>query len=69
MGLGKTVIVETALKELKYNRWAVKKALVIAPKKVAESTWAKESVKWEHLCALKISIVMGTEAERVAALA
>ena len=36
MGLGKTSIVLSAVKELKYNRFAVSKVLVIAPKKVAE---------------------------------
>ncbi|WP_307190027.1 SNF2-related protein [Geomicrobium sp. JCM 19038] len=39
MGLGKTVITLSAVKELKYNRFQVRKVLVIAPKKVAESTW------------------------------
>ena len=33
MGLGKTVITLTALRELKYNRWAVNKVLIIAPKR------------------------------------
>ena len=35
MGLGKSVITLTAINELKYNRWAVARALVVAPKKVA----------------------------------
>lgn len=35
MGLGKTVTTLTAVKELKYNRFLVRKVLVIAPKKVA----------------------------------
>lgn len=38
MGLGKTVITLSAINELKYNRFEVSKALVIAPKKVAEAT-------------------------------
>ena len=38
MGLGKTVTTLTAIKELKYNRFEVRKVLVIAPKKVAEGT-------------------------------
>lgn len=42
MGLGKTVTTLTAVKELKYDRFQVRKVLVIAPKKVAEGTWAKE---------------------------
>ena len=35
MGLGKTVTTLTAVKELKYNRFQVRRILVIAPKKVA----------------------------------
>lgn len=38
MGLGKTVITLTAINDLKYNRFAISKVLVIAPKKVAEAT-------------------------------
>ena len=48
MGLGKTVITLSAVKELRYNRFEISKTLVIAPKKVAEDTWAKERDKWEH---------------------
>lgn len=36
MGLGKTVITLTAVKELRYNRFEIGKTLVIAPKKVAD---------------------------------
>ena len=42
MGLGKTIITLTAINELVYNRLEVSKVLVIAPKKVAESTWSRE---------------------------
>ena len=38
MGLGKTVITLTAIADLEYNRLQVSRALVIAPKKVAEAT-------------------------------
>lgn len=48
MGLGKTVTTLTAIKELKYNRFRVRKVLVIAPKKVAEGTWTREAAKWDH---------------------
>lgn len=68
MGLGKTVITLTAVNDLKYNRFAVNRALVIAPKKVAEATWSKEAAKWEHLKRLKIVTVLGTERQRVKAL-
>jgi SNF2 family DNA or RNA helicase len=68
MGLGKTVITLTAVNDLKYNRFAVNKVLVIAPKKVAESTWAKEAAKWDHLQLLRISTVLGSVTKRVKAL-
>lgn len=68
MGLGKTVITLTAVNELIYNRFEVGKVLVIAPKKVAETTWTNEAQKWEHLHNLRISRVIGTLAQRVRAL-
>ena len=43
--------------------------LVIAPKRVAENTWSKETAKWSHLQHLSISVVMGTAQERRNALA
>ena len=45
MGLGKTVISLTAINELKYNRFLIRKVLIIAPKKVAEITWSQEQKK------------------------
>ena len=68
MGLGKTVISLTAVNELKYNRFAVKKALVIAPKKVAETTWSKEAEKWDHLQNLRVVQVLGSLKQRIRAL-
>jgi SNF2 family DNA or RNA helicase len=68
MGLGKTVITLTAVNDLKYNQFAINKVLIIAPKKVAESTWAKEKDKWDHLKLLRISTVLGPEPKRVRAL-
>ncbi|MBR1442736.1 MAG: DEAD/DEAH box helicase [Firmicutes bacterium] len=68
MGLGKTSITLTALDELLFDRFAVHKILIIAPLRVARSTWASEINKWEHLKNLKYSIAVGTEKERKAAL-
>ena len=68
MGLGKTVTTLTAVKELKYNRFAVRKVLVIAPKKVAEGTWTKEKDKWEHTKMLRVSQVLGSQIKRIRAL-
>ena len=68
MGLGKTVTTLTAIKELKYNRFAVRKVLVIAPKKVAEGTWTREKDKWDHTRMLRVSPVLGTLSKRIRAL-
>lgn len=68
MGLGKTVITLTAIQRLKYDMWSLGKALVIAPKKVAEATWSKEKTKWDHLRDLTVSVVLGTTIQRVQAL-
>lgn len=68
LGLGKTVITLTAVNDLKYNRFAVTRTLVVAPKKVAEATWGTEADKWEHLKHLRINTVLGTAQQRIRAL-
>lgn len=68
MGLGKTVITLTALWQLALDSFDVSRILVIAPKRVAVDTWPKELNKWEHLSGLDATLVMGTQAEREAAL-
>ena len=68
MGLGKTVITLSAIHELEYNRFQVSRALIVAPKKVAEATWQKEASKWDHLKHLRISTVLGSAACRIRAL-
>lgn len=68
MGLGKTVISLTAINELKYNRFLIQKVLIIAPKKVAETTWSQEQKKWMHLGLLRITTVLGSQKARIRAL-
>lgn len=68
MGLGKTIITLQAIYELKYNRFAVQKVLIIAPKKVAEATWQREAQKWGGVGILRISTVLGSLSKRVKAL-
>jgi SNF2 family DNA or RNA helicase len=68
LGLGKTIITLTAINDLKYNRFAVRRALVIAPKKVAEATWTNEAGKWQHLQHLRIVPVLGDKNKRIKAL-
>jgi len=62
------VITLTAVNDLKYNRFAIRKALVIAPKKVAEATWSREAQKWSHLQHLRIVPVLGSQQKRIRAL-
>ena len=68
MGLGKTSIVLSAVRELMLDRLEVGKVLVIAPKKVAEATWQAEARKWEEFRELRISTVLGTAKQRLDAL-
>ena len=68
MGLGKSVCTLTAIYELMLNRFEVESVLVIAPLRVARDTWPAEIEKWDHLKGLTYSVVIGTEAERIAAL-
>ena len=60
MGLGKTVSTLTALQEL-MDECEVSRTLVVAPKKVAETTWTTEAEKWDHLRGLKVAKVMGRD--------
>ena len=68
MGLGKTVTTLTAVRELLEDYLEAERVLVIAPKSVAENTWTSECAKWDHLAHLRVSVVMGTEAQRIKAL-
>lgn len=67
MGLGKTVSVLTAVQRM-LRHGEVERVLVVAPKKVAESTWTQEAEKWDHL-SLTVVGVTGDARQRRAALA
>lgn len=67
MGLGKTVSTLTAVQQL-IDDCEIDRVLVVAPKKVAETTWSTEAEKWEHLHDLKVVKVLGTEKQRCLAL-
>lgn len=58
----------TAVNDLRYDRWAVSRCLIVAPKKVAEATWSNEAAKWDHLQHLRIIPVLGSAQKRVRAL-
>ena len=66
MGTGKTVSTLTALDILFLVEDGP--ALVIAPKRVAVSTWPDEIAKWSHLSNMVVSPIVGSPADRKAAL-
>jgi len=68
MGLGKTVITLSAIDKLIHDRFEVRKVLVVAPLRVARTTWPDEIKKWDHLSVLSYSMLIGTPAERLSAL-
>ena len=67
-GLGKSVISLTAINDLMLDYFDVSRTLVIAPLRVANSTWPDEIKKWDHLKHLNFSVVIGSEKERLDAL-
>lgn len=67
-GLGKTSITLTAIHDLMFDSFEISKVLVIAPIRVAQHSWPDEINKWDHLQNLRYSVVVGTAAERKAAL-
>lgn len=68
MGLGKTSITLTAIRNLLFDSFEVSKVLVIAPLRVAKNTWTDEIKKWEHLSTLTYSLIVGNGNERLSAL-
>jgi SNF2 family DNA or RNA helicase len=68
MGLGKTIISLTAIKDLMYDNFAVRKTLVIAPLRVARDVWPQEKDLWSHTRDLRMSVIIGGCKDRVSAL-
>ena len=66
MGLGKTVTTLTMLNDLQLID--PKPTLVLAPLRVATTTWPDEVKKWEHLSGCEVVPVVGNAKERAAAL-
>lgn len=67
MGLGKTVISLTAINEMIFYKKTAKRVLVIAPKRVAETTWTDEKDKWDHLKHLRVAKILGAKKDRIQA--
>ena len=69
MGMGKTVSTLTAVNALIHRDFATRRALVIAPLRVARDTWPAELDKWDHLEDLTCSVIIGTKPQRENAVA
>lgn len=68
MGAGKTVSTLTAIAGL-LMAGSVNRVLVVAPLRVARSVWGPEAAQWDHLNHLKVSLILGSEKQRSAAIA
>jgi SNF2 family DNA or RNA helicase len=68
MGFGKTVNTLTALDTLDVMHGSVWPALALGPLRVARKVWSEEAQKWDHTAGLRVSKVIGTAEERIAAL-
>lgn len=68
MGLGKTGATLTAVRRL-LRAGVVRRVIVVAPLMVAKDTWPDEIRDWSHLADLDYAVCVGTETERLAALA
>lgn len=67
MGAGKTVITLTAISKLK-QKGEANKALIIAPVRVARTTWPAEIDKWDHTKSLTYSLIDGDAKKRTRAI-
>lgn len=67
MGLGKTSITLFVIRDL-LNQLLIKKPLIVAPKFVTEETWPAELAEWDQLEGFTMSVIAGTETERISAL-
>ena len=67
MGLGKTIATLTAIKEL-LDDFEARRVLIIAPLRVAKSTWPDEIQKRAHINDVAYSVIVGTADERKRAL-
>ncbi len=62
------MITLTAINDLMFDSFEVKKVLVIGPLRVARDTWPAEVRKWDHLKNLRVAVAVGSEKERRIAL-
>jgi SNF2 family DNA or RNA helicase len=68
MGTGKTVATLTSIDAMQLTQSNATPALVLAPLRVAQSTWPDEAKKWDHLSGLEVQPIIGSPEERKRAL-
>ena len=68
MGMGKTSLMLTFLDAVYNIGGEGDPTLILGPLRVARDVWTTETTKWDHLQGLTVSAVVGTPAERLAAL-
>ena len=66
MGAGKTVATLTAIHALQLVESGP--VLILAPRRVAQSTWPGEAEKWAHLSDLRVTPLLGAPKSRIKAL-
>ncbi len=67
LGLGKTITTLTALVDW-FDAAIARRALVVAPLRVAQTVWAEEAASWEHTRGLTVAKALGTARARLAAV-
>lgn len=69
MSLSKTVVTLTYLYDMIYHYGEIRRALIIAPDKVANGTWPDEIDQWAHLEGMRYCVLSGTIKQRLKLLA
>ncbi len=67
MGLGKTIILLTAILQI-LDRVQASGILVVGSKRIVQSVWEQEAEGWEHTQGLRFSKVYGTSPQRIMGL-
>lgn len=67
MGLGKSVSTATLMHDLLWE-FEVGRTLIVAPKRVALTTWPMEFRKWNHLRDVRYEVIAGNKQDRMRAV-
>ena len=68
MGLGKTIILLSAIKAVFHKGHVTKPVLLVAPVRVIYTVWRQGAARRAHTRSLRFSLVHGNERQRLAAL-